>query len=244
MWAIFRKEISNFFSSLTGYVVIGVFLTLLGLMMWVFPEYSILDYNYATLDQLFEIAPIIFLFLIPAVCMRSFSEEKQMGTLETLFTKPLTEWDVILGKFFGALMLVTLALVPTLIYYYTIWHLGSPVGNIDSGEVIGSYIGLFFLASIFVAISLYASVLSSNQIIAFLVASFICFIVYYGFDFVSGIPAFIGTADDLLQKVGIDYHYRSISRGAIDSRDVIYFISGALLFLALTRNQLVENRAK
>lgn len=244
MWAIFRKEISNFFSSLTGYVVIGVFLTLLGLMMWVFPEYSMLDYNYATLDQLFEITPIIFLFLIPAVCMRSFSEEKQIGTLETLFTKPLTEWDVILGKFFGALMLVTLALIPTLIYYYTIWHLGSPVGNIDSGEVIGSYIGLFFLASIFVAISLYASVLSSNQIIAFLVAAFICFIVYYGFDFISGIPSFIGTVDDVLQKIGIDYHYRSISRGAVDSRDVIYFISGVLLFLALTRNQLVENRAK
>ncbi|NND05378.1 MAG: gliding motility-associated ABC transporter permease subunit GldF [Saprospiraceae bacterium] len=243
MWAIFRKEITNFFSSLTGYVVIGVFLTFLSLMMWVFPEYSLLEYNYATLDQLFEIAPMIFLFLIPAICMRSFSEEKQIGTLEILFTKPLTEWDIILGKFFGALALVGLAVLPTLIYYYSVWSLGSPVGNIDSGEVIGSYIGLLFLGSIFVAISLYASVLSNNQVIAFLVAAFVCFLVYYGFEFISAVPSFVGTIDDVLQKVGIGFHYRSISRGAIDSRDVIYFLSGVVLFLFLTRNQLIENRA-
>ncbi len=244
MLAIFRKEIGSFFSSLTGYVVIGVFLTMLGLIMWVFPDYSVLEYNYATLDQLFDLAPMIFLFLIPAVCMRMFSEEKQIGTIETLFTKPLREWDIILGKFLGAMTLVVMALLPTLIYYFSIWQLGSPQGNIDSGEVIGSYIGLIFLAAIFVAISLFASVLSANQIVAFLVAAFLCFVVFYGFYFASKIPLFVGGVDDILQKSGIDYHYQSISRGAIDTRDVIYFLSGVAFFLFLTHQKLTDNRSK
>ncbi|MCB0685991.1 MAG: gliding motility-associated ABC transporter permease subunit GldF [Saprospiraceae bacterium] len=242
MWAIFVKEVNGFFSTLTGYVVVGVFLTLLGLIMWVFPDYSILDYNYASLDQLFTVAPIIFLFLIPAICMRSFSEEKQSGTIEILFTKPLTEWQIILGKYAGALFLVFIAILPTVIYYYTIWHLGAPQGNIDRGEVIGSYIGLFFLAAIFIAISLYASVLSNNQIVAFLIGALLCFLVYYGFYFISTIPVFFGGVDDLLQKIGIDYHYRSISNGAIDSRDVLYFLSAVFIFLFMTHQYLRQNR--
>ncbi len=244
MWALFVKEVNGFFSSLTGYVVIGVFLVLLGLIMWVFPGYSILEYSYATLDQLFSIAPVIFLFLIPAVCMRTFAEERQTGTLEILFTKPLSNADIILGKFFGAVFLVLIALLPTVIYYYTIWQLGSPQGNVDSGEVIGSYIGLFLLASIFVAIAMYASVLSSNQIVAFLVAIFLCFLVYWGFDFISTLPVFVGTSDHFIQQLGIEYHYQSISRGAIDSRDVLYFISVIGLFLMLTHYQLIEQKRK
>ena len=242
MWAIFRKEVNSFFSTITGYVVVGVFLTLLGLIMWVFPDYSVLEYNYASLDQLFTIAPVIFLFLIPAICMRSFSEEKQTGTIETLFTKPLTEWQIILGKYAGAFFLVFVAIIPTVIYYYTVWQLGSPQGNIDRGEVIGSYIGLFFLAGIFIAISLYASVLSNNQIVAFLIGALLCFIVYWGFQFVSSVPVFFGGADDVLQKIGIEFHYRSISKGAIDSRDVIYFLSAIFIFLLLTHKYLHENR--
>lgn len=244
MWAIFRKEVSGFFSSLTGYMVIGVFLTLLGLIMWIFPDYSVLEYNYASLDQLFTVAPIIFLFLIPAVCMRSFSEEKQAGTIETLFTKPLTEWQIILGKYAGAVFLVVVAIIPTLIYYYTMWHLGSPQGNIDNGEIIGSYVGLFFLAGIFVAISLYASVLSNTQVVAFLFGALMCFIFYWGFQFVSSVPVFVGGVDDVLQKIGIDYHYRSISKGAVDTRDVVYFVSAIFIFLLFTHSYLRENRNK
>ncbi|MBK8504883.1 MAG: gliding motility-associated ABC transporter permease subunit GldF [Saprospiraceae bacterium] len=242
MWAIFKKEVNGFFSTLTGYVVVGVFLTLLGLIMWVFPDYSILDYNFASLDQLFTVAPIIFLFLIPAICMRSFSEEKQTGTIETLFTKPLTEWQIILGKYCGALFLLFIAIIPTLIYYYTIWQLGAPQGNIDRGEVLGSYVGLFFLAGIFIAISLYASVLSNNQIVAFLVGALLSFMVYWGFQFMSTIPFFYGGIDDVIQKIGIDYHYRSISNGAIDSRDVLYFLSSIFVFLFLTHQYLRGNR--
>lgn len=242
MWSIFRKEVSSFFSSLTGYVVIGVFLVLLGLTMWVFPDYSLLNYNYATLGQLFDIAPLIFLFLIPAVCMRSFSEERQTGTIETLYTKPLTSWDLVLGKFFGALFLVFIALLPTLLYYYSVWQLGTPQGNIDSGEVIGSYIGLFLLAGIFISISILASVLSINQIIAFLVSALLCFVIYYGFQFISALPSLEGTWDHILQKIGIDYHYKSISQGAVDSRDLIYFISVIFLFLYLTHFALIEKK--
>lgn len=242
MWAVVKKEVRGFFSTLTGYLVIGIFLTLIGLLLWVFPDYSILEYNYASLDQLFTLAPIIFLFLIPAVCMRMFSEEKQLGTIETLFTKPLSEWQIIGGKYFGALFLVIIAIIPTLLYYYTMYQLGSPIGNIDRGEVIGSYIGLFFLAAIFIAISLYASVLSSNQIVSFLTGMFLCFLLYWGFQFLSSLPLFFGGLDHILQMIGIDYHYLSISKGAIDSRDVIYFISAILFFLILTYQYLRDNR--
>ncbi len=242
MWSIFQKEVGGFFSTLTGYVVVGVFLTVLGLTMWVFPDYSILNYNYATLGQLFDMAPLIFLFLIPAICMRSFSEERQTGTIETLYTKPLTEWDIVLGKFFGALLVVLIALIPTVLFYYSIWQLGSPQGNIDSGEVIGSYIGLFLLAGIFISISLLASVLSTNQIVSFLISALFCFVVYWGFYFISSAPVFSGSWDHVLQKIGIDYHYRSISQGAIDSRDLIYFISAIFLFLYLTYYALVEKK--
>ena len=164
--------------------------------------------------------------------------------METLFTKPLSEWQIILGKYFGALVLVFIAIIPTIVYYYTIYQLGAPVGNIDRGEVVGSYIGLSFLAAIFVAISLYASVLSSNQVVAFLIGSLLCFTVYWGFQFISAIPVFFGGIDDILQKVGIEYHYRSISKGAIDTRDVVYFLSAIFIFLLLTHHYLRENRNK
>ncbi len=234
MTSIYWKEINTFFSSLIGYIVIGVFLVVLGLVMFVFPDSSLLDFNYATLDQLFQVAPMIFLFLIPAITMRFFAEEQQTGTIELLVTRPLSDLSIIGGKFLAGLTLVLFALLPTLLYYYTVYQLGSPKGNLDSGAIAGSYIGLICLAGVFVAIGLFASSLTSNQIVAFVLATFLCFLFYYGFDYFSRLPVFVGKVDDLIQMLGIDYHYESISRGLIDSRDVVYFASVIALFFALT----------
>ncbi|MBL7792426.1 MAG: gliding motility-associated ABC transporter permease subunit GldF [Saprospiraceae bacterium] len=234
MSSIYWKEINSFFSSLIGYIVIGVFLVVLGLVMFVFPDSSLLDFNYATLDQLFQVAPMIFLFLIPAITMRSFAEEQQTGTIELLVTRPLSDLAIVAGKLLASLTLVIFALLPTLLYYYTVYQLGSPKGNLDSGAIAGSYIGLVCLASVFVAIGLFASSLANNQIIAFVSATFLCFLFYYGFDYFSRLPVFVGKVDDLVQMLGIDYHYQSISRGLIDSRDLVYFFSLVALFIALT----------
>ncbi|MCR9286438.1 MAG: gliding motility-associated ABC transporter permease subunit GldF [Bacteroidetes bacterium] len=242
MLSIFQKEINSFFSSLIGYIVIGVFLVVLGLIMFVFADTSILSYNYATLDQLFGIAPMIFMFLIPAITMRSFAEEQQSGTIELLVTRPLNDLEIILGKFFACLGLVVFAIIPTLLYYYTVYNLGSPQGNLDSGAIIGSYIGLVFLAATFVAIGLFASSLTQNQIIAFILATFLCFIFYWGFWFFSKLPGFVGKGDDIVQMIGIDYHYNSISRGVIDTRDVIYFLSLIGVFIMMTATSLERRK--
>ncbi|MCB0564888.1 MAG: gliding motility-associated ABC transporter permease subunit GldF [Phaeodactylibacter sp.] len=234
MLSIFFKEANAFFSSLIGYIVIGVFLVIMGLVMFVFPDTSLLNYNYATLDQLFEIAPMIFVFLIPAITMRSFAEEQQAGTIELLVTRPITDLQIILGKYMASLLLVVFALLPTGLYYYTVYQLGSPPGNLDSGAILGSYIGLFLLASAFAAIGLFASSLSNNQIVAFILAAFLCFFIHWGFDFFSRLPAFVGKVDDVVQMFGIDYHYNSISRGLIDTRDIIYFFSVIALFIMMT----------
>jgi ABC-2 type transport system permease protein len=234
MLTIFRKEIHAFFSSPIGYIAIGVFLVILGLFVFFFPDSSILEYNYATLAPLFDTAPLVFLFLIPAVTMRMFAEEQQNGTIEFLATKPLREIDIILGKYLAALTLVLFSLIPTLLYWYTAYQLGSPKGNLDSGAILGSYLGLFLLAGIFTAVGIFASSLSSNQILAFLLATFLCFLLYYGFFYFSHLPVFVGRWDDLIQKMGIDYHYNSISRGLVDSRDMVYFGSVTALFLMMT----------
>jgi len=238
MLSIFSKEINTFFSSFIGYIVIGVFLALTGLMMWVFPDYSLLNYNYASLDQLFEMAPIIFMFLIPALTMRSFAEENQTGTIELLATRPITDLAIVLGKYLACLALVLFALIPTLLYYYTVYQLGDPPGNLDSGAIMGSYIGLLFLGGVFVAIGLFASAITDNQIVSFVLATFLCFFIYWGFFFLSNLPIFVGKVDDIVQMIGIDYHYRSISRGVIDTRDVIYFLSVIGVFIMLTLTAL------
>lgn len=234
MQSIFLKEVNAFFSSLIGYIVVGVFLVITGLILFVFPDTSLLNVNYASLGPLFEIGPMVFLFLIPAVTMRSFAEEYQSGTIELLATRPISSLQIIVGKYLACIVLVLFALLPTLLYYYTVYQLGSPVGNIDSGAVIGSYFGLFFLAAAYVAIGLFASSLSNNQIVAFLLATFLAFFLFYGFDFLSRLPGLVGKVDDVVQMFGIDYHYRSISRGLIDSRDILYFLSVIALFLGLT----------
>jgi ABC-2 type transport system permease protein len=234
MAAIFFKEINAFFSSLIGYIVIGVFLVIMGLVMWVFPDYSVIDGNYATLDTLFTMAPMIFMFLIPAVTMRSFAEENQSGTIELLVTRPVTDRQIVAGKFLACLVLVIFALLPTALYYVSVYQLGAPKGNLDSGGILGSYIGLLFLASAFVAIGVFASSLTNNQIVAFVLATFLCFFTYLAFDYLSRLPVFFGKTDDIVQSIGISYHYNSISRGVLDTRDLVYFISISAVFLAAT----------
>lgn len=243
MGSLFRKEILGFLSSLIGYLSIGVFLVLLGLVLFVFPDTSLLSYNFATLDQLFEMAPWVFLILIPAITMGSLAEERQQRTLELLLTKPLTPAQIVLGKYFACVALSALAILPTLIYYYTVYELGSPKGNLDSGAIIGSYMGLLFLASIFCAIGMFASSLSQNQIVGFLLAALLCFLVHFGFQYLSNLPVFVGSFDNLVQKLGIEFHYRSISRGLVLIPDVVYFITVAGWFLFTTTLVLKKQRA-
>lgn len=235
MLNIVRRELGAYFSSFIAYIIIGVFLLFLGLFMWVFQDTSVLNYNYATLDQLFTLAPLVFMFLIPAISMRSFAEEYQDGTLELLLTKPISTLQMILGKYLSVLLLVLFALIPTLLYYYSIHQLGSPKGNIDSGGVMGSYIGLFLLSAVFSAIGIFSSALSRNQIVSFVIGAFLCFLFHWGFQYLGDLPIFFGTWDDLIQKIGIDYHYTSISRGVLDTRDIIYFISVITIFIMATK---------
>lgn len=229
---VFKKEFNGFLHSLIAYLVIGVFLTAMGLLIWVFPETSVLDYGYADLDTLFSMAPYVFIFLIPAITMKSFAEERKLGTLELLLTKPLTDWDIVLGKFLAAFALVVVALVPTLIYYFSIVELGNPVGNIDTAAIVGSYVGLLFLAAIFCAIGIFTSTFSNNQIVAFLLAAFFCFLSYTGFDSLS---SFAGSHALLVKQFGILYHYESLGKGLIDTRDIIYSLSAAGLLLLFTK---------
>lgn len=238
MRAILQKEINAFFSSPIGYLVIGIFLLVNGLFIWVFQgDFNILNYGFANLSPFFLIAPWIFIFLIPAITMRSFSEEKKQGTLELLYTKPITQWQLILGKYFGALALVILALLPTLLYVYTIDALSQAGDKLDYGATWGSYLGLFFLAAIYTAIGVFASTFSQNQIVAFILAVLGCFLLYFGFEGLSSIALF-GSETYALEYLGINFHYKSISRGVIDTRDIIYFISASFLFLYLTKFKL------
>jgi len=234
MRALYFKELSSFFSSRIAYVVIGTFLVLLGLILWVFPDTSILDNNYAQLDPLFAIAPLVFMFLIPALTMRSFAEEYNSGTMELLYTKPISELKLVASKYVAYCSIVCIALIPTLMYYYSIYQLGAPRGNLDSGAIIGSYIGLFALSAVFVAIGIFSSSLTKNQITAFVVGTFLCFFCTWFFEFVSGLSVFYGSIDDMVERIGINFHYSSMSKGVIDTRDIIYFISVTLFFLIMT----------
>lgn len=241
MFNLFCKEVNAFFSSLIGYIAIVVFLLTCGLFLWVFPDTSILDYGYAGLDNLFQLAPWIFTFLIPAVTMRSFSEEFRSGTIEMLVTRPISDLQIILGKYFAALFLVFCALLPTFTYYITVYQLGAPVGNLDSGATIGSYLGLFLLGAAFTAIGIFASSLTANQIVAFLLAVFLCFFCYTAFDYLSKLNVFYARLDSIVENLGINAHYLSISRGVIDTRDLLYFASFIILFLSLTK-AVLESR--
>ena len=242
MLALLRKEIRSFLSSLIGYIVIAVFLLLIGLIMWVFPtDVNVIDSGYASLDTLFVIAPWVFMFLIPAITMRAFSEEKRTGTIELLMTKPLSDLQIVTAKFLAGFILVLIALTPTLIYFVSIYLLGAEEGNIDTGGTWGSYIGLLFLGGGFVAIGIFASVLSSNQVVAFILSLFLCFFVFMGFDLIGGLDVF-GRFDYFIINLGIQEHYAAISRGAVDTRDLIYFLSLIAFFLLLTKTVLSSRK--
>ena len=233
MLAILRKEFNAFLSSPVAYVVIGVFLVATGLFVWVFPDSSVLDYGFADLQTLFNTAPWVFLFLIPAITMRTFAEEKKAGTIELLLTRPLTDGQIIGGKYLACLLLALLALLPTLLYYYSVYRLGSPEGNIDSAATVGSYLGLGLLAAVFAAIGIFASAITRDQIIAFLVAVVGCFLVYSGFDSLASV--FEGDAAYYIGQLGIAAHYRDLSKGLVDSRDLLYFLSLIVGLLWATR---------
>ncbi len=235
MYTLLRKEISSFLSSLTGYTVIIVFLLVNGLFLWVFPQqFNIFDYGFASIDTYFMLAPWVFLFLIPAITMRSFAEEQKSGTMEMLLTKPITEFEIILAKYLAAVVLVVVSILPTLMYYITVYKLGMPPGNLDQGGTWGSYIGLLFLGAGFAAIGIFASAISGNQIVSFLIAVFLCGFMYIGFDFIYNLSIF-GSFGLLVSQLGINEHYAGMSRGVIDTRDILYFLSLVAIFLLLTR---------
>lgn len=235
MLALFKKEVRTFIGSLTGFIVLSVFLILTGLFIWVFPgDLNILTSGYADFTPFFVTAPWMFLFLIPAITMRFFAEEKRTGTIEQLLTKPITETQIVMGKFLAGVLLVICALLPTLVSYFSLYNLAEPVGNVDNGAIAGSYLGLLLLASAFVAMGTFASSLTDNQIISFLIAVFLCFFFYMGFESIASFKWF-GALDSVILNFGIQSHYQSISRGVIDTRDIIYFFSLSFLFLMLTR---------
>ncbi len=240
MFPIIKKEFNSFFASPIAYLVIGVFLLINGLYLWVFKDdLNILNTGFADLNNFFYLAPWVFLFLIPAITMKSFADEFSNGTIEILKTKPLTDWQIVLGKFWASLLLVVIALLPTLIYVYSVYQLGNPIGNLDFGSTISSYIGLLFLAATYTSIGLFTSTLSKNQIVAFIVSVFITFFLFYGFDAVAN---FFGNNSYTIQQFGIFEHFKSISRGVIDSKDVIYFVSLSTFFLWLTKQQLHNDK--
>jgi ABC-2 type transport system permease protein len=235
MFSLFKKEIISFLSSLSGFVVIIVFLVANGLFLWVFKgNLNIMDNGYATLESLFILAPWIFLFLIPAITMRTFAEEKKSRTMELLLSRPLSDMQIVLAKYLAGMVLILLSILPTLIYFYSVIRLGSPQGNIDSGGTWGSYVGLIFLAGIYAAIGTFISSLTENQIVSFIISLLLCFLFYIGFDYLSSLDIFSGFST-FIAKLGINEHYRSMSRGVLDTRDMLYYLSVIAIFLLLTK---------
>lgn len=244
MFAIFRKEISGFFSSLTGYIVIIVFLLINSLFMWVLPgEWNILDTGYAGLDTLFSLSPWIFLFLVPAITMKMIAEEKRLGTIELIYSRPITERAVVYGKYFASVALVLLALLPGLVYYLSVYNLGETPGNLDKGGTWGAFAGLFFLAAIYASAGIFSSSLTDNQVIAFIISVLICFILFTGFDSISYLPG-LKKFDEYVIRLGINEHYKSMSRGVIDIKDITYFFAVVIIFNEGTRLAMLSRKWK
>ena len=234
MIAILKKEINEFLNSLIAYVSIGIFLIGIGLLMWVFPDTNVLDYGYASMETLFAMAPYVFMFLIPAITMKAFAEEKRNGTIELLYTLPFRDIEIVAGKFLAGFILVIFSILPTLIYYYSLSYLGNPVGNIDTAGITGSYIGLIFLGGIFTSIGILSSALTGNQIVSFILAAFLCFAFYAGFDSIASINIWSETSY-VIKQIGILSHYETLSKGLVDFTDIMYFVSMIFLILYVTR---------
>lgn len=236
MFNIYRKEISSFLSSFIAYIIIAVFLVAMGLLVWVFPETNVLDYGYADMGSFFDVAPFVLMFLIPAITMKMLAEEVNSGTIEILFVKPVTKLQIIGGKYLAALTLVAIAILPTLVYYFSLSELASPTGNIDAAGIAGSYIGLFLLAAVFSALGILTSAFTNNQVIAFVIAAFLSFIFFTGLNSLAGINVWSSLSLPL-SKLSLEYHYNALSKGLLDSRDILYFITviaGLLYFSKLT----------
>ncbi|UII79845.1 gliding motility-associated ABC transporter permease subunit GldF [Flagellimonas sp. CMM7] len=234
MFAIFKREVQSFFTSPIGYMIVGLFLLLNGLFLWVFKgDFNIFDYGFADLGNLFLLAPWIFIFLVPAITMKSFSEERKVGTLELLLIKPISIWKLVLGKFWGAFLLCVIAVLPTIIYVFAISNLGITEGNFDLGVVLGSYFGLLFLIGAYTSIGLFSSTLSDNQIVSFIIGILMCFLLFNGFDAMSSLFS-DGETQQFIQEIGARSHFDSIARGIVDTRDLMYFVSLTLFFLYLT----------
>lgn len=242
MYSLYLKEIKSFLSSILGYVFIIVYLIVAGLFLWVFPNINnIIFAGLSDIQGLFTISEMLFIFLVPAITMRSFAEERRSGTLELLFTKPLTDNQIIGSKFLACLTLLVITLIPTLVYVITVYCIGNPIGNIDMGSTWGSYVGLILLGSAFISIGLFASSLTNNQIVAFIVAALLCFIMFFAFDFIYSFDA-LGNFGYFVKTLGVADHYSSISKGVIDSRDLIYFISVNFIFLFGTKIVLLSRK--
>lgn len=241
MFAIYKKEITSFFNSLIGYLVVIVFLTFNGLYMWVFPDTNVMDFGFADMETLFTFGPVAFLFLIPAITMRTFAEEKRDGTIELLLTKPVTDWGIIVGKYLACLTLVGFSLLPTLVYYVSLVELGNPKGNIDSAGVFSSYVGLILLGAVFTSVGVFASAISRNQIVAFIIAVILCYFLYDGITRIALLDLWNGAASDL-SVFALDYHYNALGKGVIDSRDVGYFLS--IIYVMLLSTNLVLGSRK
>jgi ABC-2 type transport system permease protein len=242
MFSIFRKEVNGFFSSLTGYMVIIGFLLINSLFMWIFPgEWNILESGYAGIDTLFIISPWVFLFLVPAVTMRMIAEEKRLGTIELIYSRPVTERGIITGKYLASVTLVLLALIPCLVYYISVYYLGETPGNLDKGGTCGAFIGLFFLAAVYASVGIFASSLTDNQVVAFILAVLICMVMFIGFDSFASLPG-LKKIDELVIRLGINEHYKSISRGVIDLKDIIYFVVVVIIFNEATRLVLLSRK--
>ncbi len=237
MITILIKELNEFLNSLIAYVVLGVFLVGTGLVLWVFPDSSVLGYGYATMEPLFTLAPYLFMFLIPGITMRSFAEEKRTGTIELLYTLPFRSWEIVLGKFLSAFLLVIFSVLPTIVYYFTVSALGSPPGNLDTAGILGSYIGLVLLGGVFTSFGLLASVLTENQIVSFVLAGFLCFLSYDGIDAVANIDTW-GNWSYFLEQGGILYHYADMSKGLLDLKNLGYFVAVVLGVLLVVQFKL------
>ena len=237
MWIILQKEWNQFFSSLTGYIALIVFLTINGLVFFVFPETSLLDFGYASLENYFRLAPWILLFLIPTITMRSIAEEYRAGTFELLKTIPISSSQIVWGKFYGSLLIVLMALLPTIVYAFSLQSL-SAVGGIDVGSTIGSYLGLCMLGAVFTAAGLCASSFTHNTVISFISGAFICLIFYTGFDAISSLPSLPAGLAYYIEMLGINFHYRSISKGVVDVRDILYFLVLIYCFILITKRNM------
>ena len=240
MLSICKKELNQFFNNLTGYITIVLVLLVNGLFLFVFRDSNLFDYGYATLDKFFELSPWVLIFLVPAITMRLFSDEFKTGTFEILQTRPISRWQIVGGKYVSVLLVMLFVILPTFLYVFTIKSL-STTGTIDGGGILGSYIGLLLLSSVFAAIGLCCSSFTSNAVVAFLLSAFTCLIVYFGFNALSKLPLFIGYADYYIEMLGVDFHYRSTSRGLLDSRDIIYFASLNVLFLLITLKNIKKH---